>query len=109
MGLAEDIAKWSRRERERPRATPVLRMRRQVLVHPGDDWAPNLTGDRVSVALHVQLDRLNAHVSIWGADDMGVERCPLSLADGIDLYLRVASNTCPPLRSLLTRWGFRGV
>lgn len=79
-----------------------------VRVHPGDDWAPNHAGDRVRVALHVDDGDLEATVTIWGADDTGVERGPLELAQGLDLYVRLARNTCPPYRSLLSpRWGFR--
>lgn len=92
--------------RLQPRA--FIRLRRFVRVHPGDNWAPNYRGDRVLVTLHVNRETIEASVSIWGADDTGVEAGPLELGAGLDLYLRVARNTCPPWRSLLSsRWGFR--
>ena len=92
----------------RPQPRAFYRQHRYVRVHPGDDWAPNHRGNRVLVALHVDRATLEAFVTIWGADDTGVEAGPLELGAGLDLYLRVAGNTCPPRTSLLSRrWGFR--
>ena len=85
--------------------------RAEVLAHHGpggyEDWHPCLPGSRVRVTLSVDLADLRAHVSIWGADDTGVER-ECDLAEGLDLYARIAPRTCPPRASLLgPRWRFR--
>ncbi len=81
-----------------------------VLTHHGrdgyEDWSPSFAGSRVRVTLAVDLEDLRAHVSIWGADDLGVER-ECELAEALDLYARITSNTCPPMASLLGRWRFR--
>ena len=90
-----------------PRHTRFFRMERFVRVHPGDNWAPNYRGDRVRVVLLVDGETLAAHVRVSGADDTAVEAGPLGFGEGAELYARVARNTCPPWRSLLSRWGFR--
>lgn len=82
-----------------------------VLVHPGDDWHPCYPGGHVEVRLGVRYGNGDADgdlvwVSVWGADDTGVERVT-DLADGLDLYARLTHNTCPPRASMLGRWGFR--
>lgn len=95
----------ARTRRQQP--SPVITQRHEVLAHHGDDWYPCLAGHRVLVSLYVQTDSLDARVTVWGADDTGVETGALTLAHGLDLYTRITANTCPPRRSLIARWGFR--
>ena len=83
-----------------------IRLSQYVRVHHGDDWYPNHRGNRVHITLAVHRATLVSRVSVWGADDTGVVCEGLTLAVGLDLYVRIAHNTCPPRTSLLTRWGF---
>lgn len=89
------------------RAVRHVRMERYVRAYPGDNWAPNYRGNRVLIVLFVEED-LTTHVRVSGADDTAVEAGPLPFGEGLELYVRIARNTCPPWRSLLSsKWGFR--
>lgn len=92
---------------KRGQPSPMIRQRREVLAHHGDDWHPCFPGGRVRVSLYVDPNTPDAWVTVWGADDTGVETPMLSLAQGLDTYTRIAVNTCPPRLSLIARWGFR--
>ena len=126
--LSADLERWGRRDRsiDTGRARFYTRMSRFVRVHPGDDWAPNYMGvhfrvlgtshiapdlprskgEYVRVCLHVHHADLSCRISIWGADDLGLGRDDMPLAEGLELWCRLTRNTCPPYASLITRWGF---
>ncbi len=129
--LAAKLERWSRRDRaeDTNRGDRYVRMSKFVQVHPKDDWYPNYDGSNfgllpgqaltdpgypqpgrqyVHMSLHVHLGSLECRIAIWGADDHGVERDNMPLAEGIDLWCRLTRNTCPPHASLITRWGFGG-
>ena len=92
---------------KRGQPSPMICQRCEVLAHHGDDWHPCFPGGRVRVSLYVDPNTLDAWVSVWGADDTGVETPTLSLARALDTYTRITANTCPPRLSLIARWGFR--
>lgn len=96
----------------RPQHSRTITQAHYVRVYPGDDWYPCIAGLRsglrkyVRVALYV-LPNTTAFVTVWGADDTGVDSGELTLAAGLELYTRLAVNTCPPRMSLLTKWKMR--
>jgi hypothetical protein len=109
--LTTKIAKWSSRKDKTNQERTRIYLRRHIKVYPGDNWAPNI--NKVRVALHIVFEKnIYFNVSIWGNDDMGVEKeYGENISDAIEMYLRIASNTCSPYSKLIDpngKWKFKG-
>jgi hypothetical protein len=110
--LTTKIAKWSLRKDKINQERTRIYLRRHIKVYPGDNWAPNIDKDKVRVALHIVFEKnIYSNVSIWGNDDTGVEKeFGENISDAIEMYLRIASNTCPPYSKLIDpdgKWKFK--
>jgi hypothetical protein len=47
--------------------------RKTVYCHTSEDWYPNYPDNKVKVSMHINKDRKQQVVCIWGADDCGME------------------------------------
>lgn len=110
--LTGKIAKWSSRKDKSYSEQIRIRLHHHVLVHGSDDWHPNIRKNKVRVSLNILFEEnIHAIVSIWGNDDTGVEKeYGENISEAIEMYLKIASNTCPPYSKLIDpngKWKFK--
>lgn len=110
--LTNQIAKWSSRKDINYSEQTRIRLHRHVLVHGLDDWYPNIRKNKVKVSLNILFEEnIYSVVSIWGNDDTGVEKeYDENISDAIEMYIKIASNICPPCSKLINpngKWKFK--
>jgi len=110
--LSNKIAKWSARKALNTIEKTRITYSRKIPVYPGDNWCPNFEGNKVDCSLYILFEEnIYSKVSIWGNDDTGVIReFGDDIGKAIDMYLKIASNTCPSWESLIKpngKWKFK--